>query len=622
MEIRPNKRNEKNRDFSYKKNSYCKMNKIFKEKYDNNSKKNNKRPISYFKRKNNFIYKKRLEFLKKGRKCITFTQSNSEEKGKPIEYIEVGNLGSGSYGQCFIYESTQDFNLYAAKLINKEKLKRNKAKQSIISEINIQKSLNHRKIVKIKNCWEDTKNIYIIQELCEYKSLADLLYNRGNLSEIEVQTYMFQLIQGLKYLHDRNIIHRDLKTNNLFLGDRLELKIGDFGLIAKLEKSTDRRTSCCGTPLYMAPEVIKPGEKGYSFGADIWSMGVIMYKLLTGKYPFNDNNQIGIYNQILNADFIFPEKPNISDVAKDLIKQILVKNPKKRPGLNQILYHDFFHMNKFPKYLDFKFYTQEPSLEEKRKYIPDIGNDGRIHKEVKNKELYNLIVTDIPEVKYEDINKYVLNDSNIINKIENWITYIHESRFGFCYYQVNNGLAGIIYKNEEDDSYNGLHLIYNSDTNIIYEIINEDKIKSYEIEKIPENLKRQCDDFITYHNKTKQKKNEILNNKNKIEIYENDDTNLSIISKETLSHTEDNSISSNNIFDDISINNLNEKEKEKKLVYIKNYINDKKVKLLILSDDTKHAIFNDKIQILISEKIEIQMIGYMDKNKKNISFFG
>ena len=114
----------------------------------------------------------------------------------------------------------------------------------------------------------------------------------------------------------------------------------------------------------------------------------------------------------------------------------------------------------------------------------------------------------------------------------------------------------------------------------------------------------------------KQKKNEILNNKNKIEIYENDDTNLSIISKETLSHTEDNSISSNNIFDDISINNLNEKEKEKKLVYIKNYINDKKVKLLILSDDTKHAIFNDKIQILISEKIEIQMIGYMDKNKK------
>ena len=616
MEISPNKRNEKNRDFSYKKNSYCKMNKIFKEKYDNNSNKNNKRPISYFKRKNNFIYKKRLEFLKKGRKCITFTQSNSEEKGKPIEYIEVGNLGSGSYGQCFIYESTQDSNLYAAKLINKEKLKRNKAKQSIISEINIQKSLNHPKIVKIKNCWEDTENIYIIQELCEYKSLADLLYNRGHLSEIEVQTYMFQLIQGLKYLHDRNIIHRDLKTNNLFLGDRLELKIGDFGLIAKLEKSTDRRTSCCGTPLYMAPEVIKPGEKGYSFGADIWSMGVIMYKLLTGKYPFYDDNQIGIYNKILNADFIFPEKPYISDVAKDLIKQILVKNPKKRPGLNQILYHDFFHKNKFPKYLDFKFYTQQSGLEEKTKNMSNKENNLIIQREVKYKELYKLIVTDIPEVKYEDINKYVLNDSNIINKIENWITYIHESRFGFCYYQVNNGLAGIIYKNEEDDSYNGLHLIYNSDTNIIYEIINEDKIKSYEIEKIPENLKRQCDDFITYHNKTKQKKNEILNNKNKIEIYENDDTNLSIISKETLSHTEDNSISSNNIFDDISINNLNETEKEKKLVYIKNYINDKKVKLLILSDDTKHAIFNDKIQILISEKIEIQMIGYMDKNKK------
>ena len=81
---------------------------------------------------------------------------------------------------------------------------------------------------------------------------------------------MFQLIQGLKYLHDRNIIHRDLKISNLFLDEKLELKIGDFGLIAKLNNSRDRRYTYCGTPYYMAPEVIEPGEKGYSFEVDIW----------------------------------------------------------------------------------------------------------------------------------------------------------------------------------------------------------------------------------------------------------------------------------------------------------------------------------------------------------------
>ena len=154
-------------------------------------------------------------------------------------------------------------------------------------------------------------------------------------------------------------------------------------------------------------------------------------------------------------------------------------------------------MNIFPKYPDIKFYTQEPSLDEKIKYIPDIGNDGRIHKEVKNKELNKLIVNDIPEVKYEDIKKYELNKLNDFielnenNKIENWITYIHESRFGFCYYQINNGMAGIMYKKDEENNYNGIHLIFNSDNDTLYEINNnEGKINSYEVQKCPQNLKR------------------------------------------------------------------------------------------------------------------------------------
>ena len=445
-----------------------------------------------------------------------------EKKEEPIEFIVKEELGKGSFGTCYIYETKKDHVKYAAKLVEKKKLEKQKAKQSIINEIAIQKSLNHPKIVKIKIYSEDPENVYIIQELCKNRSLDDLLKDRKNknLSEFEVQSYMFQLIQGVKYLHDRNIIHRDLKPSNIFLDEKLELKIGDFGLIANLEKDKDRRKTCCGTKFFMAPEVIDPGEKGYSFEVDIWSMGVIMYKLLTGKYPFYNQDVNKLEKQILNADFKFPNEPYISDVAKDLIKQILEINPKKRPALNQILYHDFFHMNIFPKYPDIKFLKIEPTLEEKREYMPDMDDDGKIYKEVKNKTLYKLIVKNISEVKYEDIKEYELNKIDMNNQIENWITYIHESRYGFYYYVLNNGLIGIMYKNNNNEKeYNGIKLIFNSDTDTLYEIIKDEKdedkdiINSYEAQNCPEHLKDKFKDFIKYHVRITQRLNSIENKK-------------------------------------------------------------------------------------------------------------
>ena len=150
--------------------------------------------------------------------------------------------------------------------------------------------------------------------------------------------------------------------------------------------------------------------------------------------------------------------------------------------------------------------------------MPDIDNDGRIHKKVKNKELYKLIVSDILEVKYKDTKKYDLNNLNI-NGIDYWVSYFHESHYGFCYYEINNGLIGIIYKDEENN-YNGLKLIYNFENDIIYEIINnenEDKINSYKKKNCPENLKEKFDEFIKYHEKIKQnekKEVKLVNNFN------------------------------------------------------------------------------------------------------------
>jgi polo-like kinase 1 len=109
--------------------------------------------------------------------------------------------------------------------------------------------------VKLEHVFEDSENVYIILELCTNQSLNELIKRRRRLMEIEVQTYILQLINGVKYLHGNRIIHRDLKLGNFFLSDKMELKIGDFGLAAKLEFDTEKRHTVCGTPNYIAPEI-------------------------------------------------------------------------------------------------------------------------------------------------------------------------------------------------------------------------------------------------------------------------------------------------------------------------------------------------------------------------------
>ena len=320
-------------------------------------------------------------------------------------------LGKGGFGQCYEFKSENDGIIYAGKIIDKKKFKEKKGekeseilrvqrnKEYLQREIDYQKNLNYPKIVKVKSYFEDENNVYIVLEKCNNNTLNHLLSKRKKLTEIEVQCYMFQLIQGLLFLHNRDYIHRDLKPENLFLDDNLELKIGDFGLIYKLNKN-EKMFDGCGTKSYMAPEIFT--NKGYSYEVDIWAIGIIMYRLLIGKLPFNGENEIT--NKILN----FPNDIKISKAAKNLIEQILVKEPKKRPNLSQILYHDFFHNNKFPELLDISTLETAPDSSLFKKYNPDLNEDDIINKDVKFTKLYTLKVPKIVEAKYENIDKYTL----------------------------------------------------------------------------------------------------------------------------------------------------------------------------------------------------------------------
>jgi serine/threonine protein kinase len=335
---------------------------------------------------------------------------SKDEKSKYIN--ENILLGKGGFGQCYLFRSIdkEDMNFYAGKIIKKEKVGNNR--KSLLDEINIQKKFkDNPKIVKVKDYFEDDENVYIILELCKNKSLANYLEERkGPLKEIEVKCFIFQLLQGLKCLRKEKIIHRDLKPNNLLLDDKNELKIGDFGLVVKITNDKERMTETCGTYCYMAPEIYENNGKGYSIEVDIWSVGIIMYQLLTNKLLFIGKDFDSIKEKILAFQPENLDVSGLSDIAADLIKQILVKDPKQRPGINQILYHYFFHDIEFPKYITpeilEKIDKEENKKENKKENIKNL-----------NVKLYTLIVDDIPEIKYEDIKNYVLRNLLVLTNI-------------------------------------------------------------------------------------------------------------------------------------------------------------------------------------------------------------
>lgn len=147
------------------------------------------------------------------------------------------------------------------------------------------------------------------------------------------------------------MIHRDLKLGNLFLSNNMEIKIGDFGLATKLEFDGERKRTICGTPNYIAPEILE-GKNGHSYEVDMWSLGVVIYTLLVGKPPFETNDVKTTYRRIRMNTYSFPEHVQISDQSRSLVTRILQTDPVKRPTLDEMLAHDFFHMgNSIPKLL-------------------------------------------------------------------------------------------------------------------------------------------------------------------------------------------------------------------------------------------------------------------------------
>jgi len=257
-------------------------------------------------------------------------------------YLRGKFLGKGGFAKVYIFTNLETNKPLAGKVMPKANLNRSRARQKLMTEIRLHKSLHHANIVKFEHVFEDQENVYILLELCQNQSMNELLKRRKRLTEFEVQCYVIQTIEALKYLHSNRIIHRDLKLGNMFLNDKMQVKLGDFGLAAKLEFDGEKKRTVCGTPNYIAPEILD-GNIGHSYQVDVWSLGVIVYILTIGKPPFETTDIKLTYKKIKACEYSFPDNASISENAKDLISKILVIEPEKRLTLDEILLHPFIN---------------------------------------------------------------------------------------------------------------------------------------------------------------------------------------------------------------------------------------------------------------------------------------
>ena len=289
-------------------------------------------------------------------------------------YLKGKFLGKGGFAKCYEFQALdppKGAPILAAKVVCKETLVKSRAKQKLMSEIKIHRSVSHLHVVKFEHFFEDAENVYIILELCQNQSMNELLRRRKRLHELEVQCYTMQIINALKYLHAHRIIHRDLKLGNLFLNDKMEIKLGDFGLATKLDFDGEKKRTICGTPNYIAPEVLE-GKTGHSYEVDVWSLGVIIYTLIIGKPPFETSDVKTTYKRIRMNAYTFPDHVIISDAARDLITQILNGDPKMRPTLDEIIAHDFLNNpgGSIPKTLPQSFLACPPSAQYIKQFMP------------------------------------------------------------------------------------------------------------------------------------------------------------------------------------------------------------------------------------------------------------
>lgn len=280
----------------------------------------------------------------KNRNTVSVLPIAVPKEGPHIDkYSITTTIGSGSFS-CVKLATSED-KRYAIKLIRRSAIvESSRLKLTLQREIELLQIIDHPHLVKYVDVVEDERNLGIVMEYIPGGELFQYVSDRQRLSERETRIVMMQLIEAVEYLHSMNIVHRDLKLENIIVDARhssLFVKLIDFGL-AREFKEPSLRTRC-GSEEYAAPEIIK-GDAYDGRKSDIWSLGIILYACLFGTLPFNPdpNRPKALYDKICNVNFrIIPGI--VSSEARDLITRILVSDPEHRISLNEIRAHSWFN---------------------------------------------------------------------------------------------------------------------------------------------------------------------------------------------------------------------------------------------------------------------------------------
>ena len=336
--------------------------------------------------------------VEKKRKVGTIFSTHQTIKNVGVnDFKLIKVIGRGTYGKVCLVEYKQTNELYAMKSLKKDILLDEDQIESTLLEKKILQSLNYPFLVGMVFCFQTEERVYFVLPFIRGGELFIHLRQNKYFPEDTVRFYASIIGLSLEYLHKNGIVYRDIKPENILLEEDGYLKLIDFGM-AKILKEDENTNSFCGTPEYLAPEIIT-GE-GHNKMADWWSYGTLVYEMLFGIPPFFCDNVEKMYQLITKCELRFPKKLKVSDEAKDLLGKLLIKNQKERfgvkGGFEEIKKHPFF------KGMDFK------ALEEKKipapfKPVLEDSFDVRNFDEEFTSE--DLVSSEIPEKNMELIKK-------------------------------------------------------------------------------------------------------------------------------------------------------------------------------------------------------------------------
>lgn len=273
------------------------------------------------------------KIIKRGKITIFFIHCTKFDE-RMNRYTEIRVLGQGSYGKATLCKRKQDGKIFVIKEMRTANLSK-VDRDAALNEATLLSSLNHPYIIKYEESFQERECFYIVMEYADGGDLAQKIRNRQNyFSENEILQTFIQLSLAIKYIHDRKILHRDLKAQNVFLMKDGTVKLGDFGIARVLENTFQLCHTRIGTPYYLSPEICEGNT--YNSKTDIWSLGCILYELCTLRHAFNAQNMAALAVQIIRGKYE-PIPSCFSPELSVLIKKMLTSDQRLRPSINGVL---------------------------------------------------------------------------------------------------------------------------------------------------------------------------------------------------------------------------------------------------------------------------------------------